>query len=338
MVVIDDTFAAGSSLELLRPFGQRHITHAIHDIDGTHSLIRDWPPVMSLSMHYAMTCGLADDFDDDRHLRGLIGRVGAEPLPETDNYCIECSGFSALTQLEYAIRRAVQLGNVPAYIQQVMTPADHTRNAAMLQRILSGHEHTDDPREPQGLRDFIAERGPRLFRLYEKILNGAGRDRNTADAWVHPERWRVPGSLEFLTHLHDIGVINYFVTGAVIYDEGGMREEIDAVGIPVGPGQVVEALRGSSWDKKMPKDEWMRQIFKDEHINPDTVLVVGDGRTEIKAGVELGCVTISRLRKEDHRQREIQSALGVHMIVTDYTDPALYNMVHTAAPNSHPAS
>ena len=32
MVVIDDTFAAGSSLELLRPFGQRHITHAIHGI------------------------------------------------------------------------------------------------------------------------------------------------------------------------------------------------------------------------------------------------------------------------------------------------------------------
>ncbi|MCF6176647.1 MAG: hypothetical protein L3J71_12870 [Victivallaceae bacterium] len=58
MIVIDDAKIVGSAVELINPFGKREITHVIHDIDGTHSLIRDWPPVMSLAMHWAMTCGL----------------------------------------------------------------------------------------------------------------------------------------------------------------------------------------------------------------------------------------------------------------------------------------
>ena len=63
MIVIDDSKCAESSIELINPFGIREITHVIRDIDGTHSLIRDWPPVMSLVMHWAMTCGLEEDSD-----------------------------------------------------------------------------------------------------------------------------------------------------------------------------------------------------------------------------------------------------------------------------------
>ncbi len=326
MPFIDDSAIAGSSIELITPFGKRRFTHAIHDIDGTHSLIRDWPPVMSLSMHYAMTCGLADGFDADAGAQELVERVGKESLPETDNYCIEYAGFSALTQLEYAMRRAVQLGNMPSDVLTALSPADLASNARKIQMILNGDERTETVADAPALAAFIADRGPRLFRLYEKILNGAGRDRNVADARLHPERWRVPGSREFLIYLRDIGCINYFVTGAVIYDEGGMREEVEALGLEVGPGKMVESLRGSSWDKKMPKDVWMRQIIEEEGITPHEVLIVGDGRTEIKAGVELGCVTISRLTPRDTRQRAIQTALGVHLILPDYTDPVLRRM------------
>jgi len=92
----DDTPARGSRVEFINPLpGRRRFTHAIHDIDGTHSLIRDWPPVMSLSMHWAMTCGLGEDFDSADNLARLIPQVGARPLPETDRYCVECAGFSA---------------------------------------------------------------------------------------------------------------------------------------------------------------------------------------------------------------------------------------------------
>lgn len=42
--------AAGKfdSIELVKSFSPRQITHVFHDIDGTHSLIRDWVPVMAL--------------------------------------------------------------------------------------------------------------------------------------------------------------------------------------------------------------------------------------------------------------------------------------------------
>ena len=85
MAVLDDSVLSGadSNIEVLRPAGRRTITHAFHDVDGTHSLIRDWPPVMSLSIHWAMTSGLGEDFDSDRNLAALIRRVGKRKLPET---------------------------------------------------------------------------------------------------------------------------------------------------------------------------------------------------------------------------------------------------------------
>jgi hypothetical protein len=57
-------------------------------------------------------------------------------------------------------------------------------------------------------------------------------------------------------------------------------------------------------------------------------LIIGDGRTEIKAGVEMGCVTMSRLSKTDIRQREIQTELKTNMIVEDYTDSSIKKMFY----------
>ena len=87
-------------------------------------------------------------------------------------------------------------------------------------------------------------------------------------------------------------------------------------------------MRGSSWDKKLPKDSWIREIVKEEGMDPAKVLLVGDDRTEIKVGVEMGGITISRLPKEDKRQREIQIGLGTHIIVTDYLDPAIKAIIY----------
>ncbi|MCX7016910.1 MAG: hypothetical protein NTW86_30855, partial [Candidatus Sumerlaeota bacterium] len=269
MAYLDDTLAGDAAdIEFVNPIGRREIVCAIHDIDGTHSLIRDWPPVMSLSIHWAMTCGLTEDFDSEENLRRLIDRVGAEPLPETDQFCIESAGLSALTQMEYGIRRAVEMGSVPEEAGLSLTPEQRGANASIAKRIWNGEERFDNVAEPQVLRDFIAQRTPRLFRLYERILNGACRDRNTADAWKHPAKWRVPGSMEFMQHLHAIGCLNYFVTGAVIYESGGMFEEVQAVGFDVGPGRMVEGLRGSSWDRKMPKDEVIRELLAELAIDP----------------------------------------------------------------------
>jgi phosphoglycolate phosphatase-like HAD superfamily hydrolase len=328
MFSIDDTDVGSTEkLEIVRHVGRRSITHAVHDVDGTHSLIRDWPPVMSRVIHYAMTCGLVEDFDSDAAVRSLIEDSGARKLEETDRFCVESAGLSALTQMEFGIRRAVELGNIPATAGVQLTDEERRGNSGIVERIWQGEERFDDVPQPESLRAFIRERTPRLFRLYETVLNGACRDRNTADAWKHPERWRVPGSLEFMRRLHSLGCVNYFVTGAVIYPEGGMYEEVRAVRFEVGEGKMVEALEGSTWDRKMPKDEVMRALFRRLAVDPARVLVIGDGRSEIKAGVDMGCVAMSRLPSDARRPRELHRSLGVNYIVTDYTDPILERLI-----------
>jgi phosphoglycolate phosphatase-like HAD superfamily hydrolase len=330
MAIFDDSCLNEhpGNIEVVRRVGRRRITHVVHDIDGTHSLIRDWPPVMSLSVYYAMTCGLLEDFDSPAHVAELVERVGAEELPETDQFCIESAGLSALTQMEYGIRRAIELGNLPPDADLGLTETARRRNSEIVRRIWNGEERFDDVEEPPALRRFIAERTPRLFKLYEAVLNGACRDRNTAAARQDPGPWRVPGSMELMEHLHAVGCLNYFVTGAVIYEDGGMYEEVLALGFEIGPGKVVESLEGSSWDRKMPKDEVMRELCRREAVDPAHVLVLGDGRTEIKAGVDMGCVTMSRLPKEAKRQRELHLALGTNFILPDYTSPVLRELIH----------
>jgi len=329
MAILDDTSlrADPGNIEVVRPVGCRRITHVIHDIDGTHSLIRDWPPVMSLTIHWAMTCGLHEDFDSQTNREKLISQVGAKPLEETDRFCIESAGLSALTQMEFGIRRAIELGNVPPEADLSLGDEQQRNNSQIIQRMWQGQERFDDIREPDLLRAFIAERTPRLFRLYEDILNGASRDRNTAAAWKDPQPWRVPGSYEFVTYLHEIGCINYFVTGAVIYEDGGMYEEVKALGFEIGPGQMVEALHGSSWDRKLPKDEVMNQLCERENMDPATILVLGDGRSEIRAGAQMGSVVMSRLPADAARQRQLHKELGTNYILPDYTHPALTGLI-----------
>ena len=257
----------------------------------------------------------------------LSRRVGAEPLEATDRFCVESAGLSALTQMEYGIRRAVELGNIPRDAGVALTPEQRENNSEIVRRIWNGQERFDDIEEPPELLRFIRERTPRLFRLYEALLNRACRDRNTADARRDPEKWRVPGSMEFVDYLHRIGCLNFFVTGAVIYEDGGMFEEVLALGFEIGPGSTVEAMLGSAWDRKIPKDEAMRELCAAHGIDPANVLVLGDGRTEIKAAADMGCVAVSRLPAEADRQREVHIGLGTNYILPDYTDPVLRELI-----------
>ncbi len=329
MAIFDDSCLKHrpGNIEIINPVGRRRITHVVHDVDATHSVIRDWPPVMSLLIHWAMTCGLEDDFDSPEKAAALVERVGKEPLPETDEFCIESAGLSAITQMEYGIRRAIELGNLPARADLRLTEQQRRNNSDIIRRIWNGEERFGDIEEPPQLQEFINERTPRLFKLYETVLNGACRDRNTAAAKEDPEKWRVPGSMELMKHLHAVGCINYFVTGAVIYEDGGMYEEVLALGYEIGPGKMVESLEGSSWDRKLPKDEVMRELCRREGIAPKHVLILGDGRTEIKAGVDMGCVTMSCLPVGAARQRELHRGLRTNYILPDFTSPVLKELI-----------
>ncbi|AKJ63705.1 HAD family hydrolase [Kiritimatiella glycovorans] len=312
-------------MSLLRPFGERRIRAAFHDIDGTHSLIRAWEPVMSAVLSRVIREGLPDAPDEAERM--MAGCMDALRTAETDRFCVESAGLSALTQMEWALRRAFQEG--------VAGEAgwDDEANAEIVRRIWAGEEEYGELECREDRRACIARQAPALFRLYERVLYRACRDGNLAEARRDPRRYLVPGSLRFLSRLREAGVRNYFVTGSIVrHDEsgrpaGGIYEEAVTLGLSVGPGGLVEDLYGSRWDEKKPKPGVMSELAQRLDIPGEELLVVGDGRSEIAAGVEMGALCISRLPPEARRQREIHSGIGTHLIVEDFNRNALMNMI-----------
>ena len=81
---------------IVEGFEEREINYAFHDIDGTHSLIREWPPVMSICLYDVIKNGLSEDFDSKENERRLIEAAGKEVLAETDRFCVESAGLSLM--------------------------------------------------------------------------------------------------------------------------------------------------------------------------------------------------------------------------------------------------
>ena len=289
------------------------IKYAFHDIDGTHSLIRDWPPVMSICLYDVIVNGLPQDFDSVENQNRLISLAGTKKLPETDRFCIESAGLSALTQMEWAIRRSVQEGNIKVNCQM-------QTNSQIIERINNGIEYYEDLPETYEMSEMLKVQTPRLFKLYEAVLNGFCRDKNLKKAKENPEMFRINGSMEFLQFLKDNSVKNYFVTGAVVEKGMGMHEEVEALGYKIGKDQLVEDIIGSTWTEKMPKDMVMQKLLKDLGVKGENVLVVGDGRAEIQAGVQMGAFVVSRLPENADFQRNLHKKLGTNIIIKDFCD------------------
>ena len=308
---------------VINDFKDRKIQYAFHDIDGTHSLIREWPPVMSICLYYVIENGLPEDFDSEENEKRLISLAGTRELPEKDAFCVESAGLSALTQMEWAIRRGVQEG-------KIKVSCNHNTNAQIIERINNGEEYYDDLPETDEMNEMLKTQTPRLFKLYEAVLNGYCRDKNLVLAKENPEKFRVKGSCDFLEFLYENGIKNYFVTGAVVEKGMGMHEEVEALGYSIGKGQLIEDIIGSTWTEKKPKDAVMKDLIKQLNISGENVLVIGDGRAEIQAGVDLGAVVISRLPESAKYQRELHKKLGTNAIVADFTSKNFYDLFEEA--------
>lgn len=302
---------------VFHPADGREIVCAFHDIDGTHSLIRRWQPVMSRVLYDAAVNGLPDDPESEANVNRLYELCDTEPLPETDRFCIESAGLSALTQMEWALRRREELTG---------GPFDSAVNSEIVRRIWNGDERFDGLDDPPEYKEYLQSHTPALFRVYEKVLNRFCRDRNLAEARRDPERFLVPGSRGFIDALHERGVKNYFITGAVVDKSAehpsGMYEEVLSLGFRIGKGLQIEDIIGSTWEEKIPKNEVMLRLVDELGISCENVLVVGDGRSEISAGVEMGAVTVSRLPVEAKRQRELHRKLGTNVIISEYGELA----------------
>lgn len=333
MVILDDTGLPDrmGELEIVRRVGRRTIVHAFHDIDGTHSLIRNWPPVMSALISWVITNGLPEGYDGVENAARIASQVESLRAEETDWFSVESAGLAALTQMEWAIRRALQeatlvLDRVP------LSEQESAANGEIIRRIWNGQERFEGVPDSLRVREFVAAHTPRLFHLYEAVLAKASRDRNLAAARQDPATWRVPGSLEFLRRLHAAGVRNHFVTGSVMSTEQlpeGMLEEVIALGFEVGPGKLIESVHGSDWDRRMPKDEVMCALLSELGVAGEQVLIVGDGRSEVQAGVAMGGAVLSRLATNATRLRALHRELGTNYLVTDYCEPSLQRLLQT---------
>ncbi len=317
MVIFTDT----RSPSVAGAFENRKIMYAFHDIDGTHSLIRDWPPVMSIVLHYVSEVGVPDGYDSDENVARLVSLAGTKPLPETDRFCVESAGLSALTQMEWAIRRAIDFGRIDV-------PCDREENRIKIESIRKGEEIFDTP-DSEELAAFLTVHTPRLFKFYEKVLNGFCRDKNLALAKEDPDRFIVSGSKEFLEYLHKNGVKNYFVTGAVVEKGMGMHEEVETLGFDIGEGKLVEDIIGSTWTEKIPKDQIMEKLLVTLGAKGENVLVVGDGRSEISAGVKMGALCVSRLDQSDEYRRALHKRLGTHIYVESYLEKDFLALMRT---------
>ena len=307
-----------SSIEVVNPSGTRKITHAFFDIDGTCSLIREWVPVMALVTGFTSQYGLPQG-DTPQEMADAIALHEPEEFPEGFKFAIESAGLSALTQMEWALRCAADNDklHLPGF--------DKSVNKQIIADIWSGKELFDHYNEPAQLRSFLTEKGSFLFKAYEILLLSMCRNRNLALAKENPQKFLVPGIVEFMTFLKECGVKSYFVTGAVVEPDGTgtMFEEIDALGLAPAENGLAQKLIGSTWNEKLPKDKIMQQLVIKENINPDSLLVIGDGRSEVSAGVQLGAYVISRLNLTDTRQREIHKQLKTNIIVDHYDMEAL---------------
>ena len=268
-------------------------------------------PAKSISLYDVIEKGLSEDFDSEENAKRLIDLAGTKGLAETDRFCVESAGLSALTQMEWAIRRSVEEGKIEVN-------CDKSVNSEIIKRIWKGEEIFDDLPETDEIKKLLNEKTPRLFKLYEAVLNGYCRDKNLEKAKKNPLEFQVPGSMEFMTFLKEHGVKNYFVTGAVVEKGMGMYEEVEGLGYKIGKGELVEEIYGSTWTEKIPKEAVMKKLVKELGIDSKKILIVGDGRAEISAGAELGSVVISRLPETASYQRKLHKELGTNIIIEDY--------------------
>ena len=69
---------------IIKEFEGREIKCAFHDIDGTHSLIREWPPVMSICLYNVIVNGVPEDFDSKENEKRLIEECGKRKNHQSD--------------------------------------------------------------------------------------------------------------------------------------------------------------------------------------------------------------------------------------------------------------
>ena len=107
--------------------------------------------------------------------------------------------------------------------------------------------------------------------------------------------------------------------------EGGL----EVVG-RVGRRYISHAFHDTDGTHSLIRD-WapVMSALTDLTLSGEHGLIVGDGRSEVQAGVAMGVAVLSRLDPGPHRLRDLHRELGTNDILGDYREPALGRLLQT---------
>ncbi len=136
---------------------------------------------------------------------------------------------------------------------------------------------------------------------------------------INSNAFLVPGSREYLQLLSASGIAIYIASGT---DEQDVRREAELLGI----SSLVREIRGAPHRRKdCSKEAVIRQILETGALSGKELMVVGDGKVEIRLGHDAGALTLGiasqELRKgQGLNRRKLQKlqAAGAQYIAADF--------------------
>lgn len=136
--------------------------------------------------------------------------------------------------------------------------------------------------------------------LYNEALMEMVRTRTSAliNQKTVPEDYRMAGSVEFLRELADRNIQMFIASGT---DHEDVVREVEALGF----SPFFRDIKGAPHRKlSCPKEAAFAQAVEDFGFTPEEILVVGDGKVEIRLAVEKGAWPLG-LASDEARRRGV---------------------------------
>lgn len=217
----------------------------------------------------------------------------------------------------YDVMRDLMVDHIPGDKEQVKKEAEAYID-----------ESTGIPtiRQMQWLAKQVADRGEPAKEAWEYKKEFAARLQSTIEkrkqsilAGEKPaDYYLVPGSIAFLNAIKERGIPIYLASGT---DDADVRSEAATLGVL----NYFDVIMGADpYADMCAKEEVLQKI-----IRPGLkMLVVGDGKVEIRLGAEAGAITLGVASWDDHenfgpglepiKEKRLVNA-GAHALVADFT-------------------
>lgn len=130
----------------------------------------------------------------------------------------------------------------------------------------------------------------------------------------------IRGSREFLEALYKKGILLFTASGT---DEADVIKEAEALGV----SQFFQAINGAKpHSRDCSKEAVLSRLLSESGFRGEEILVIGDGKVEIKAGLEIGALTLGIASVEEgnasinEAKRERLIKAGAHAVVPDFSN------------------